>query len=143
MWSGAILLMAGDRGSAVNTWNLMAQLQQFFPFLQTVPTSQLTHYVRVVGHILAYGLLAALWLRACMWQWPMYQIRVLPLSLGMTFLVAVLDEVRQSMHPSRSGTLLDVLLDLSSALTVTLVLYFVFRSQKKPMNNNLPNPENS
>ena len=129
-WSGVILLMSGDLGSAEYTWSLIDQLQQYFPFLQSVPTSQLNHIFRVAGHLLAYGLLMALWLRACIWQWPGYRVRGTLLSLGLTCLVAILDEVRQSMHPSRSGNLSDVLLDMSAALIVTLILSLVlFRSR--------------
>jgi VanZ family protein len=132
MWSGVILFMAGDLGSAVYTWHLIAKLQDYFPFLQSVSTSKLNHIVRVAGHVLAYGLLMVLWLRACRWQWPMHPIGTILLSLVMTFLVASLDELRQSLHRSRSGNFSDVILDMSGALTAALVLYFcVFRFQKK------------
>jgi VanZ family protein len=132
MWSGVILFIAGDLGSAVYTWHLIAELQDYFPLLQSVPTSKLNHIARVVGHILAYGLLMVLWLRACRWQWPMHPVGVILLSLVATFLVAVLDELRQSRYPSRRGDFADVILDMSGGLTAALFLYFwVFRSLKK------------
>jgi VanZ family protein len=124
MWSGIILLMAGDLGSTVYTRGLMAQLQQYFPFLQSVPTSQLNHIVRGTGHILAYALLMAFWQRAFRWQLPMHPIQAIFWSLVMTLIVAVLYEVRQSLHSSRSGNLSDVLLDMSGALIAAMVLYF-------------------
>ena len=131
LWSGVILLMAGDLGSAVYTWDLIFQLQYYFPFLQCVPTSELNHIARVGGHILAYAILMVFWLRAFRWQWPMNLLRAISLSLVMTFSVGVLDEFRQSLHPSRSGKFSDVLLDMSGAMTALLVLYFcLFRRGK-------------
>jgi VanZ family protein len=132
VWSGVILIMSGDLGSAVNTWVLIAQLQKYFLFLQFLPTSELNHIVRVAGHILAYALLMAFWLRAFRWQWPTHPIRAILLSLAMTCLVGVLDEVRQSLYPSRTGKSSDVLLDMSGALIAALVLsFYLFRSRAK------------
>jgi VanZ family protein len=132
LWSGVILLMSGELGSAIHTWRLMAQLQKYFPFLQFVPTSELNHIVRVAGHILSYALLMAFWLRACRWQWPMHPIRAILLSLVMTCLVGVLDEARQSLYPSRTGKSSDLLLDMSGALIAVLVLsFYLFRSREK------------
>jgi VanZ family protein len=140
VWSGVILLMSGDLGSAVYTWGLMAQLQAYFPFLKSVPTSELNHIARVAGHITAYGILMVLWLRAFRWQWPMHPICATLLSLVMTCLVASLDESRQSLHPSRTGKFSDVILDLSGALAAILVLclYFLIRFRK---NRQLHNPK--
>lgn len=132
VWSGVILFMSGELGSAIYTWSLIAQLQKYFTFLQFVPTSELNHIVRVAGHIIAYALLMAFWLRACRWQWPMYPIRAILLSLILTCLVGFLDEVRQSLYPSRTGKFSDVLLDMGGALIAALVLsFYLFRSRKK------------
>ena len=47
-------------------------------------------------------------------------------SFLMTTLVASLDEWHQTFLPSRTGTVRDVILDSSAALTAQIVIFFVF-----------------
>ena len=69
--------------------------------------------VRKLGHVLGYGILGALAWRAD---------RRVAVALGVVLLVASVDEYRQSLSLTRSGTGWDVLLDLCSALLVILAI---------------------
>lgn len=122
VWSGAILVMAGDLGSAPQTSQLLAWLREYLPWLKSVPPWWINYWLRTAGHFLAYAGLLAVWLRACWKQWPWRDLSGVALALGLTLSVSLLDEGRQWLTPSRSGSLNDVLLDMSGALSMALTL---------------------
>ncbi len=122
LWSGAILMMAGDLGSSQHTGWWLSWLREYLPFLQAVPLATLNRWLRSAGHFLAYAGLLGVWVRACWRQWPTRDLCGLGVGLGLTLAVALLDEGWQSFHRSRSGSLNDVLLDMSGALSMALAL---------------------
>jgi len=122
VWSGAILVMAGDLGSSQHTSRLLAWLREYLPFLTSVPVWWLNKFLRHAVHFLAYAGLLTVWLRACWKQWPWRDLSGVALALGLTLTVSLLDEGRQLFTTTRSGSLNDVLLDMSGALSMALVL---------------------
>lgn len=69
-------------------------------------------FLKKLGHFLAYAVLALLALRAVLLRKRPYLIAAV-----MVFLYALSDEFHQTFIPGRNGTLVDVLLDMSGALT--------------------------
>lgn len=115
-WIAATLLLATGSGAATRTqgW-LTPRLVELglSPELAAV----LHHVLRKLGHVAAYatcGLLAFAALRG--------QARRAQQALWVAFALALLDESVQSVSPGRSGSPLDVLLDVSAAaLALALV----------------------
>ena len=75
--------------------------------------------VKKVGHFTAYAILAWLWQRAwkpgtASWPW----------ALGITILFAISDEFHQTFISGRFGSLADVLIDTSGALTALLIAHY-------------------
>ena len=103
LWSGLILVSANDHLSANQTGGWLSTL-----FGGAVP--YVLHVViRKAGHVVAYGILAALAWRADR-RWFVV--------IAVALLVAATDEWMQSRTAMRSGSPWDVLLDVTSAAGV-------------------------
>lgn len=98
------------------------------------------HFIlRKTGHVIGYAVLSVLFYRA--WKAtisipgdPRWSILWARIAFTMTALVACLDEWHQTYLPSRTGTIWDVLLDSSAALTVQVLLYFWMRRSRHSPN---------
>ena len=79
------------------------------------------HFFYKPAHIVAYALLAWFWWRALT---PYRQVtwQVLSLTLVLTILYGISDEIHQLYVPGRSGMVSDVLFDSSGALAMILLL---------------------
>lgn len=80
-------------------------------------------WLKKVGHMAAYALLAFLWVRP--WQARLPAARAGWLALGLTVLYAISDEFHQSFVPGRNGRVTDVLVDAAGA---ALALWLWWRS---------------
>lgn len=79
------------------------------------------------GHFAAYGILAALYLRALTWDAPLTRGHWW-LAWGLTALYAVSDEVHQSFVPGRNAAVTDWLIDVTgAAITLTLLRWRLAR----------------
>lgn len=97
-WLPAILVMAG-------IFYLSSQ-----SYLPSPPDSVLNLVLKKLGHITVYTLLALAYLRA------LHQVsRPFLLAWFLSALFAVSDEYHQSLVPLRTASLVDVLIDVSSA----------------------------
>ena len=96
VWAAIILSASNDRFSATNsrTW-LERLLGRDVPHAVNVA-------FRKVGHVAVYGVLGALAWRAD---------RRVAVAMGISLAVAMMDEGNQAMTVTRSGSVLDVLLD--------------------------------
>ena len=86
------------------------------------------HVIRKCGHFFGYGALGVVWLRA--WWMTLSRSRFLSdtlLALLGTALVASLDEWHQGYLPNRTGSIWDVLLDCTGAITLLLAVYIYMR----------------
>jgi VanZ family protein len=71
------------------------------------------------GHFFGYAGLALLALRAVLdWQRPYLTAAII------VFLFSMSDEFHQTFIPGRNGTLVDVVIDMSGALTCLWLLYW-------------------
>jgi VanZ family protein len=120
-WMAVIALLSGDRFGASETG------RRFLPALALVVPGagpEMLHaahtLLRKLGHVLEYGVLAALWLRAL--DPAGARPRTTRWAVGLTAAYAVLDEARQALAPDRSPSVLDVALDTAGALVAVAAL---------------------
>ncbi len=122
IWSGGILFMASDHGSFQSFGWLINVLKALWPQASMAEIYQLYGILRKVLHFLVYASLLGVYVRA-LWghlglrRWP-----ALLLSLLICLVIASADEARQAFYPSRQGRPSDVLLDMSGAVSATLIL---------------------
>lgn len=91
----------------------------------------MNHYIRKCGHFFGYGVMGLLWLRA--WWMTLSNARFIKdalLGLLATAILASIDEYHQTLIPNRTGSMRDVLLDCTGAVTVLLIAYFYTRIAK-------------
>lgn len=100
LWS-AIILAAAD--SSFSSTSTSGWFERTFGFELGIWPHAI---VRKSAHLFEYAVLALLAWRAS---------RRLGIAVLVAFVVAVLDETRQSLSPSRTGSLWDVILDTSGA----------------------------
>ena len=127
LWGLAILGMAGNLGSADNTWQLVKWLLSWFGTPTWIQVTTANIYLRKTGHVLAYGCMYFLWFRAFRKQagyraWP-----ACFWSLGFCLLFASMDEGRQWFYESRGASIGDVMLDMSGASLAALITAAVWR----------------
>jgi VanZ family protein len=119
-WMAVIALLSGDVLATSETGSrLLPVLARLLPGASPVALHTLHAVLRKLGHLVEYGILAALWLRAlepgrappqggrpAATRW----------AVGLSAAYAVLDEARQGLAPDRSASVLDVLLDAAGAV---------------------------
>jgi VanZ family protein len=127
--TAGILIMAGDFGSVSKFWMFVKIFEFFLTSYSQKEIYQIYLVLRKIGHFLAYTALFLAYARA--WRWHLQQTRLksILLALAICFLVSSADESRQALHPSRTGSVWDVVLDMSGAMTAALLL-FPFLRQK-------------
>jgi len=130
-WIGFIGLESTDYLSSANTGNLLfGLLTSVFGQIDIHNFEIWHHYLRKTGHVVVYGILSLLLLRAWRatlarthgWNW-----RPAVFALLATAAVAAMDEWHQTFIPSRTGTIWDVALDSIAGLGFLLAAYFWLR----------------
>jgi VanZ family protein len=131
---GVIAAESTSTFSAQNTsgW-LRPVFEHVFGHFQDASWELLHHYIRKTGHFVGYGLVDLSFLRA--WLYSLVKERPKPLltwrlescvlAVLSTAIVASCDEIHQTMLPSRTGKLSDVLLDSCGAITMCLAVWLV------------------
>jgi|GEM_PF-1367522 len=130
LWCAGILLLSGDLGSSRKTLSLFYWVISWFPHLSPAEVEAWHAWWRKLGHILAYGILYLLFFRALGLHLPRRPWSSCLLALILTTGVAGADEVRQSLVPTRSGTVADVGLDLFGALLAAGLIPGLWRRQR-------------
>ena len=136
VWIGLISIESTDAFSSQNTGSLLyALLTRLFGEINLHTFEVFHFFLRKTGHVVGYGMLALLWLRA--WRATFNQLRswsgrimlerAMLLSWIGTAFVASMDEWHQSFIPSRTGTVHDVILDSIAGLAFLLVAYLRLR----------------
>jgi len=132
LWCAVVLLFSGDWGSSRHTLGLLRWLLSWIPSLSPAQINMIHYYCRKSGHVLAYGILYFLWFRAFQGN-LYYRVKKAALwSLGLSLLVALVDEGHQAMIGSRAGSLQDVGLDFSAVLLTALLTAIFWRPRPRP-----------
>ncbi len=131
VWIGLISIESSDAFSSQNTGSMLyALLTRLFGQIDIYDFLVFHFYLRKTGHVIGYGMLALLLLRA--WRMTIgparaWLRRMLLLSWLGTVFVASMDEWHQSFIPSRTGTVHDVILDSIAGMVFLLIAYFWLR----------------
>lgn len=126
-WCVAILLFSGDLGSSRRTLSLFYWVMSWFPHLTPMEVEAWHVWFRKLGHLSAYAILYLLFFRAAHLHVALRPLHTCLLSLSLTLGVAVVDESRQFLIPSRSGTPMDVGLDMAGALLAAVFIPGLWR----------------
>lgn len=129
IWGLMILGFSGDVLGMPHTSRFIVPLLQWmFPGASPETILWLHGLVRKFGHLIEYGIFAALWFRAFRWGAPQawdWRWVIRPLALVVPWAMA--DEYRQTWTATRSGTFSDVVLDVGGAATALGLLTLVTR----------------
>jgi VanZ family protein len=120
LWGLAVISLSGDLGSDTNTGHLLQWLLSGFS-LKPAQIEQINFCLRKTGHAVAYGCMYFLWFRAFRGSTDSGLRRACLWSLGFCLLFSTADEGRQWFYPSRTPSILDVLLDMSGASLAALI----------------------
>ncbi len=128
LWLGIIVVESTDALSSANTGAILYPVLHFLTGMSLATFLTVHHYLRKLGHFVGYFTLGLLLFRA--WKgtlalpqaraWSMQWARI---AFFMSALVATLDEWHQTYLASRGGSVRDVLLDSSAALTAQVVIW--------------------
>jgi VanZ family protein len=116
-----ILWLASDAGSAERTGRfLIPVLRGLFPAASPSQIDALHALARKTAHAVEYAVLAALWLRAWLEGAALPRRRAAAWAGAIAAAWAVVDETFQATVGSRTGSALDVTIDVAGALAVAV-----------------------
>lgn len=127
IWLAIIAVESTDLMSSSSTESILYRLFSFFLGPINQRTFDFYHaLLRKVGHFTGYAVLSLLIFRALILSHFRFlgsaARRMACVAVALTFIVASLDEWHQTLLPSRTGTIRDVLLDTSGALVAAVLL---------------------
>ena len=134
VWIGLIMFESTDYFSSSNTGSMLySLLTRFLGQVNLYEFLIWHHYLRKAGHVVGYGILCLLLLRALRATLPLRRSFILVSALlawAGTAFVASLDEWHQAFIPSRTGTIRDVVLDSVAGLLFLLIAQFWLRRSR-------------
>ena len=132
---GLIFIGSGDSLSNQRSSRFLDPLLHWLlPWLSQASVDLLVFYIRKMGHLTEYGLLALLLWRALRkpvrrdprpWSWNLARLTVL-----LAAIYAATDEFHQSFVPTREARVHDVAIDTVGAMTALLLLWLIGRWRK-------------
>jgi VanZ family protein len=136
-WMGLIAVESTDWLSAHHTGRILYPMLHYLFGVDEQGFETWHFLIRKGGHVFGYAMLSWLVFRACRATLPMIDkrgraFRWAGMAIGVTTLVASLDEWHQSFLPSRTGTPHDVLLDAVAGLSAqVLILLCLLPSRRR------------
>ncbi len=133
LWVGLILFLSTGQASMSNTSRFVRPLLEFlFPNSPEEILIIYHGYIRKLAHITEYAMLAFWASRAFSSSRLMFLRRFWFLfAFLLVALVASIDETNQSYNASRTGSVYDVLLDVSGGAAMILAFYTVSEYRKR------------
>ena len=135
LWLALIAGESTNHLSAANTTRILYPVFHFFTGVDPFRFVIWDYYIRKMGHFVGYFGLSILLFRA--WRatlpfaspssWSMQWARI---SFFMTALVASLDEWHQTYLSLRSGSLRDLVLDSSAAMTAQILIFLLLKGHR-------------
>ncbi|MGI8883028.1 MAG: VanZ family protein [Pyrinomonadaceae bacterium] len=126
LWIGVIFFLSSGQGSTTRTSPLIRPLLEFiFPGATEEILIIYQGYIRKFAHFAEYAALAffasrAFWNSAIVFLRKFWQLA----AFVLVFTIAAIDEYNQSFNSLRTGSVYDVLIDLSGGLIMILLLVF-------------------
>ncbi|CAN5343394.1 VanZ family protein [soil metagenome] len=133
LWIGFILYLSSPNGSMTETSRIIGPLLKFFFPAITDETLKFVHaIVRKAAHLTEYAILALLAFRALSLSMvARVRLRMYWLPVVVVALIASIDEFNQSFEGSRTGSAMDVLLDVTGGALMIAFLYVLKRPRKQ------------
>jgi len=130
VWAGLIFVFSTDLLSDSNTAGVVGPLlREVFPSLSGDDLERFHWLIRKLGHFAAFFILAVLIVRALRDQSNENRIGI---AIALTTLLAISDELHQSVVPSRTANAMDVLIDVFGGICGTLWFRLRKRGNKSP-----------
>ena len=131
VWAAFISWFSTDAFSARSTNSYIDPVLRFFFGDLTPAGFRFAHsIVRKAAHTIEYAILGALTLRAMTPPGPAMSRALVARTLAACAVYALLDEAHQSFIPSRSGSGVDVMIDVTGATIGTLLMTWSRSSRK-------------
>lgn len=132
IWLAIIVVESTDALSSAHTGHFLAAfLTALFGPVSRHYTRLLNEVLRKSGHFVGYGTLCLLFFRALRASFSGTVRRWALSAIGLTCVVASLDELHQSFIPSRGGRVRDVFLDTFGAACMLLLVLVLLRVRRK------------
>lgn len=124
LWIGVIFYLSSSQGSASETSRFIRPILEFF-FPAALPETISFYHgiIRKFAHFAEYAVLGLLACRA--FNTAALRTTRLLYAWLLVIVVAVLDETNQSLNPSRTGSAVDVTIDVIGG-TVAVILFYFF-----------------
>jgi VanZ family protein len=123
VWAAFISWFSSDAFSARSTHSYIDPILRFFFPDLTREGFRFAHgIIRKSAHFIEYAILAMLICRALAADGGRLAARTIVRTITYCFMYAALDELHQALVPSRTGSPLDVLIDVTGATMGTLLL---------------------
>jgi VanZ family protein len=127
LWVAFMFFLSSDSGSSAQTSRFVRPLLHFlFPSAAESTIDIYHYYIRKAAHFTEYAVLAVLTVRMVIISRPSMQIWPLA-ALGFVAAVACLDELYQTLNPSRTPSPYDSLLDISGGAFAIVVIWLIMR----------------
>ena len=122
-WIGVILFLSSGQGASTRTSLIIRPvLEWLFPEASFETIAYYHGVIRKCAHLIEYAVLGFLACRA----FSVYRYTSLLAAL-LVFTVAAIDETNQSANPERTGSVVDVLIDLCGGLAAIGLFYLLTR----------------
>ena len=122
LWMAVIIGLSSDVGSADHTGHwLLPLFRMLAPWATPTQLDALHGLARKGGHVTEYAILAALWYRAFTRGRHASPRTAAAMAFAISLAWAVLDELRQSLVPTRTASAMDVATDAIGALLAVSV----------------------
>jgi VanZ family protein len=129
LWMAVIIGLSSDVGSADHTGHwLLPLLKMMASWATQTQLDALHSLARKSGHITEYAVLAALWYRAFARGRHATPRTAAAIAFSISVCWAGLDELRQSLVPTRTASATDVATDSIGVLLALLVAYLGWRT---------------
>ena len=126
IWIAVIFLLSSSQGSMNQTSRIIRPLLEFFFPAASPDTITFYHgIIRKLAHFTEYAILGFLSMRAFAWGRAILVASVILIG------VASIDEINQSFNPARTGSPVDVLLDVAGGATAILIIALVRRRRRR------------
>lgn len=124
----AILAMSGEAFAGMNTGRYLAPfLRWLLPEITSAQILDVHFAVRKAAHLTEYAVLAMLSLRALRLTIDVSRLRIAGLTLLIVLAVAGVDELRQAHLATRTGSVWDVVINLTGGSIGVLLVIAVHR----------------
>ncbi len=128
VWMGVILWLGSGDFSATQTGSILGPfLSWLFPLATPAEIAAGHAMVRKVAHLTVYAILALLWYRALAQGPRIGAGRSALIALAISLAWAGIDEIRQTLVASRTGTVRDVAIDAAGASAALAVRHLGWR----------------